>query len=77
MPPGVGLSVLRGMKKMNPKVPIVVVHHPGELTEQMQEADAVCGSLDGPERLISTVASVLGFSPKSAHNTLHRSASAS
>jgi DNA-binding NtrC family response regulator len=77
MPPGMGLIVLRGLKEMSPNVPVVVIHLPGELTEQMQEADAVCGSLDGPERLISTVASVLGFSPKSAHVPLRRSASAS
>ena len=77
MPSDVGLTVLRGLKSLNPKVPVIVVYHPGELNENVQHADAVCGSLDGPERLISTVASVIGFAPKSAHEPPRRAASAS
>jgi DNA-binding NarL/FixJ family response regulator len=77
MPAELGCRVLRGLKDIKPKVPVVVVYHSGESNEHIQQADAVCGSLDGPERLISTVASVIGFTPKSAYKTSRRAASAS
>lgn len=70
------LQLLRQLKQVKPGVPVVVVHQTGDCGQDVIEADANFESLDGPERLIEIVYSVVGFSPRASTKSQHRAASA-
>jgi DNA-binding response OmpR family regulator len=63
---GASSKIVQGFRAAKPAIPIVIVYRLGELSDEVFLADAAVESLDGPERLINTVASLLQKSPQSS-----------
>lgn len=58
------LALFKNFRMLRPSVPIVVVYRIGEQTEDVLLADAAVESLDGPERLIEVVSTVIHKVPQ-------------
>jgi DNA-binding response OmpR family regulator len=58
------IALFKNFRTLRPSVPIVVVYRVGEQTEDVLLADAAVESLDGPERLIEVVSTVIHKSPQ-------------
>jgi DNA-binding NarL/FixJ family response regulator len=76
MPWQARVEFLRSLKNRKPLIPVVVLYRADDRGEELREADALCGSLDGPEQLINTVAAVVGFAPQSRPAPFQRFSSA-
>lgn len=64
MPARERLRLMRDMKESKPRIPVILIQQSGDSGEDMLQADAVCDSLDSPERLIQTLSNLLGFAPR-------------
>jgi len=71
------LQCLLKIKSRVPRLPVIVMHEPGEGGEDMVHADAVCGSLDGPEYLIHLAFKLVRFGVEREGIAKSRAASAS
>lgn len=59
LPRALRLSLIQEFRAAKPSVPIIVSYRIGEFGDDICSADAAVESLDGPERLIQTVSSLL------------------
>jgi DNA-binding NtrC family response regulator len=64
LPTPLRIALFKNFRTLRPSVPIVVVYRIGEQTEDVLMADAVVESLDGPERLIEVVSTVIHKLPQ-------------
>ncbi len=69
------MELLHKFKAQRPSMPVIVMHVVGERGRDVEEADGACESLDGPERLINLVCSVLRIPPQATNKLSHRPAS--
>jgi DNA-binding NtrC family response regulator len=76
LPRALAVTILQQLKRSRPFIPVVVIYKGGDFCDDFAEADATCGSLDGPEHLIRTISTLIGYSPASVERPLRRDAAA-
>ena len=75
VPANMRVTWIQRFRALRPAVPIVVICSAGESAADVREADAALGALDGPERLINVLSSLVRIGPQSTGHVRDRKAS--